>query len=408
MAINRRPRDYQNLFLDMDSFFASVEQQVQPPLRGKPLGVAPYTGNTGCIIAASKEAKKLGIKTGFLVGEAKRLFPKIQIIEAHPALYLFFHNQIKKIIESCSPFYQPLSIDEFNITLSPEEQNQIQSLKLARKIKKRIFERVGDYLTCSIGIGPSSFLAKLAGEQKKPDGLAIVKLKNLKNFYRRLDLTDLTGINFQMEKRLKKLGIRTSLELFSAPLPRLTNGLGTLGRSWYFRLRGYQLKFNSQTKSIGHSHVLAPEFRNRTRALAVIRKLIDKAGYRIRKQGYQAQGVSISIKFFNGHFFHNRKKTPPFNDNHTFQRHIFKALDSCRWEGRPIYVAVSAFNLFKERRVQLDLLPELEKSRKISRTLDKINDRYGANTIYPASVFDAKEAAPDRIPFGQPRYQIRN
>lgn len=396
------------MFLDMNSFFASVEQQVQPTLRGLPLGVAPYTGNTGCIIAASYEAKAMGIKI-CQVGEAKKIYPKIRIVEARPALYMLYHKEIKKVIESFTPYFQPLSIDEFAIRLTKREQDEKAATDLARKIKGAIYERVGDYLRCSIGIGPSIFLAKMAGERQKPDGLVAVKLSELEIFYSGLELTDLVGINWRLEARLKNFGIDTPLSLYQKSVGELISVLNHPGRLWYFRLRGYEVdEFVIKNKTIGHSHVLAPEFRSRDGAMAVLRKLAFKAGSRLRAEKFQAGGLAVSVGFLDRGNFHLSKRFSPFADNQSFLQNMYLLLRECRWQSRPIYVSVTAFNLIHSGGKQISIFAEIEKSRQLSETMDKLNDEFGAETVFPASMFSARLSAPDRIPFGMPRYEIRH
>ena len=409
MSITQKPKDYQVLFLDMNSFFASVEQQVQPPLRGIPLGVAPYTGNSGCIIAASYEAKAMGIKI-CRVGEARKIYPKIKILEARPALYMLYHKEIKKVIEKFTPFYQALSVDEFAIRLSPSEQNYKKSVELALNLKKAINAEVGDYLKCSIGIGPSIFLAKMAGESRKPDGLTVVTLAGLKEFYHGLTkLRDLTGINFRLEERLQKFGIDSPTSLFNFSLPDLTRILKHWGRLWYFRLRGYEVDDHIiKTKTIGHSHVLPPEFRSKEGAISILKKLIQKTGFRLRKEGYFAAGIAVGIQFVDRGGFHLSRSVPSFCDNQTFTATVDDMLRSCRWQSRPILVSVSTFNLVKNAGGQVSIFEDIEKSKNLSKVLDKLNDDFGAGTIFPASVSTAMDSAPDRIPFGIPRYDILN
>jgi DNA polymerase-4 len=240
MSITNQPKDYSVLFLDMNSFFASVEQQVQPTLRGKPIGVAPFVGDSGCIIAASREAKERGVKI-YRISEAKKNCPELQIVESRPALYMIYHKEIRKVIESFTPYFEALSIDEFAIKMTPRDQNLESAKKMALCLKAAIRERVGDYLTCSIGIGPNAFLAKMAGERQKPDGLTIVTLNQLENFYRELKLQDLVGINWRMEIQLQNLGIYTPLQFFKISLPDLVAKLNHAGRLWYFRLRGHEV-----------------------------------------------------------------------------------------------------------------------------------------------------------------------
>lgn len=393
----------------MNSFFASVEQQVQPTLRGIPLGVAPYTGDTGCIIAASYEAKAMGIKI-CRVGEAKKIYPRIKILEARPALYMIYHKEIKKVIEKFTPFYQALSIDEFAIRLSPREQNYEESVALALKLKQAIKEEVGDYLKCSIGIGPSIFLAKMAGESQKPDGLTVLTLSKLKDFYNGLSkLRDLTGINFKLEERLQKFGVDSPASLFSFSLSDLTSILKHWGRLWYFRLRGYDVDdYVIKTKTIGHSHVLPPEFRTKEGAISILKKLIQKTGFRLRKEGYSAAGIAVGIQFIDRGSFHLSRSIPSFSGNQTFVDTVGDMLKKCHWQSRPIYVSISTFNLVKNAGKQVSIFEDIEKSKNLSKVLDDLNDDFGAGTIFPASVFLAMNSAPDRIPFGAPRYDILN
>lgn len=404
---DKNPKDFMTLFFDMNSFFASVEQQVRPELRGQPIGVSPYIGPTGCIIAASYEAKANGVKI-CRNDEAKKMCPKIKIVEARPALYMIYHKEIKKVIESVTPYFIPLSIDEFAINLTGRDQNLESALAMAQKLKEKIRSEVGDYLRCSVGISASKFLAKMAAESKKPDGLTILELNGLEQFYKKLKLTDLTGINWRMELQLKRLGINTPLELYRKPLPHLIHSLGHMGRMWYLRLRGYEVdEFIVRSKTIGHSHVLAPEFRNRQGALAVLRRLVFKAGQRLRAEGYFAGGISVSISFLDHSNFHQSQKFSQFCDDQTAWTNVNSIIKNWQFRHQPIHLAVSFFNLTSSKSHQISIFADIEKSGQISKALDEINDEYGADTIYQASMHDSRFSAPDRIPFGRPRYEIR-
>jgi len=414
MSITQSPKDYQTLFLDMNSFFASVEQQVQPPLRGKPVGIAPFTGGTGCIIAASKEAKERGVKIG-RVSDMKKICPEIQIVESRPALYMIYHKEIKKVIESFTPYFTPLSIDEFILHLTPREQNYNSAVKLGQNLKDAIKSRVGDFLTCSVGIGPSRFLAKMAGERKKPDGLTVVQLSGLEKFYAGLSLLDITGINYRLQYLLNFHKIYSPTDLFNCSVAKLRQVLNHPGRLWYYRLRGYEVD-NAiiKSKTIGHSHVLAPELRSRAGAESVIRKLIFKASKRLRDEKYFATGVYVCIYFYgdtkrgiSGRSFSQSKKTASFCDTKSFSDHVFSLLKKCIWRGQPGYVAISSFGLVRMAGEQISLLCEIEKQKSLSKAIDLINDQFGPSTIFPASMFLGRDSAPDRIPFGMPRYEIK-
>lgn len=407
MSITSTPKDYQVLFLDMNSFFASVEQQVRPELRGLPIGVAPFTGDSGCIIAASIEAKKHGVKI-CRIAEAKKIIPKIKILEARPGLYMIYHKEIRKVIEKFTPYYEVMSIDEFAIHLTPLDQKYDAVIQLAKNIKTAIKKDVGDYLTCSIGVGASKFLAKMAAKSQKPDGLVILNLNELKEFYSTLKLTGLTGINFRMEARLNFIGIKSPLEFYNCNLSYLAETLKHGGKNWYYRLRGYEVDdFVSKTKTIGHSHVLEPKLRSQSAAISVLHKLVFKAGYRLRAENFLASGVYLSIRFLDGTGFSQSSKSANFfSDNCTFWQKVELILKKCPWLSKPIHLAVGAFNLHQNKGEQISIFAEIEKRKNLAIAIDHINDDFGTETVVPASMLKAGNSAPDRIPFGRPRYDI--
>ncbi len=406
--LSKKPADYSVLFLDMNAYFGSVEQQVQPTLRGKPVGITPYMGSTGCIIARSYEAKEWGVNVGDNVASARKKCPKIEIIEARPALYQFYHREILKILEANAPAITALSIDEFMIRLGGRDQTKSGSLLLAKNIKSSL-KNMADFMTCSIGIGPNYFLAKVAGESKKPDGLTLIELKNLEDFYRKIKLRDIPGINFRMERQLAIRGVYTAYNFYLKNFMEMSQMLKFSGKVWYHRLRGYEVdEFVIKNKTIGHSHVLAPELRTKEKAMSVLEKLATKVAYRLRKEKLWAKGIAVTIGFLRGDGFSDYKHCQIFNDTETMIREIKCLLDRCKDWRDPLCLSVTTFNLIYTDNKQISIMPEIEKSRQLSESMDKINDKYGASTIYHASSFYGVDAAPDRISFGPPRYEIIN
>lgn len=219
------------LYVDFNSYFASVEQQRHSELRGRPVAVLPVIADTTCCIAASYESRKFGIKTGTLVREAKRLCPGIQLVEAQPAVYVDYHHRLVEAIESCLPVEKVLSIDEMYCELPERERERDRAAALARKIKRTISEKVGAELRCSIGIAPNVFLAKTATELQKPDGLTVIEEKDLPDRLFGLELRDLCGIGASMEKRLNTLGIRSVEALCKAGKSVLRQAWGALAAS---------------------------------------------------------------------------------------------------------------------------------------------------------------------------------
>ena len=167
------------LFVDFNSYFASVEQQVRPELRGKPVIVVPVMADTTCCIAASYEAKKFGIKTGTLVREAKTLCRDLLVVEARPPLYVEYHHKVLSVVESCIPVHKVLSVDEMACELTGSQRERHHALALAGKIKETIGRNIGTELRSSIGIGPNLFLAKTASDMQKPDGLVVIQPDDL-------------------------------------------------------------------------------------------------------------------------------------------------------------------------------------------------------------------------------------
>ena len=288
-----------NLFLDFNAYFASVEQQVNPRLRNKPTAVVPMMTDSTCCIAASYEAKKYGIRTGTLVSEANKICPGLQLVETHHRLYIQYHDQLVKAVESCVHVDQVMSIDEMVCSLMGKQKIRENAIELALQIKKTIAEKVGEYLKCSIGIAPNRFLAKTATDMQKPDGLVVIEEKDLPHCLYNLKLSDLTGIGRRMEVRLKRHGIYTVKMLCNLPKSRLKEVWGGIeGERMYAQLRGEDVKRPpTHRQTIGHSHVLPPKERSKDDAFAVMNRLLQKAAMRMRFLGYVTGALSMGVRF---------------------------------------------------------------------------------------------------------------
>ena len=304
-GINEFNRESSKLMhIDLNSCFASIEQQANPKLRGLPTVVAAYPTDGGCILTASVEAKKLGIKTGMRVKEARNIYRDVKILPPDPPKYRYVHQQMMKVFETYTPNVEPKSIDEAvlefgefaesdsacgnpqrerparqSLTLKASaggglalsesftsdrqrpQQNPIENSPLrstAFEIKQRIKSEIGEWLTVSIGLGPNRFLAKTAASIKKPDGLEEINFLNVENQFMRLELTDLCGINKALKLRLNLVGIFTPVEFLHADFSTLKTAFKSVGAyHWYKRLRGFETDdWRSSRKSIGHSYAL--------------------------------------------------------------------------------------------------------------------------------------------------------
>ena len=198
-----------SLVVDFNSYFASVEQEIQPALRGRPVAVVPVKAETTCCIAASYEAKKFGVKTGTRVSDARRMCPGLRVIEARPATYVEFHHKLVAAVESCIHVEEVWWINEMVCDLTGKWGQRENAMELAREIKRTIAARVGSILRSSIGIAPNPFLAKTASDMQKPDGLVVIEQEDLPACLHRLELRDLCGIGRNMEARLREHGIYT-------------------------------------------------------------------------------------------------------------------------------------------------------------------------------------------------------
>src|SRR5258708_16071081 len=203
------------LFLDVNSYFASVEQELVPSLRGRPVAVVPVVADTTCCIAASYEAKAFGVKTGTQVGEAKRMCPGIELVEARHELYVDYHNRIVEAVETLVPVSSVMSIDEMACRLMGREQPLLAALDLAQRVKAKIRDTVGSTLRCSVGLAPNRYLSKFASDMEKPDGLIALTPDILEAALLRLTPRDLPGIGPRMEARLHQAVIRTMKQLWA-------------------------------------------------------------------------------------------------------------------------------------------------------------------------------------------------
>ena len=391
------------LYVDFNSYFASVEQQLQPRLRGKPVGVLPVLAETTCCIAASYEAKRFGVKTGTIVAEARKLCPDIQFVEARPALYVEHHHRLVEAVESCAHVERVLSIDEMVCFLTGSDRRRERALALAAQIKRSIAEKVGSELRCSIGIAPNTFLAKVASDMQKPDGCVVIEDADLPDCLFGLDLRDLCGIGKAMERRLHRSGIRTVRELCLAGKSELRHAWGSIeGEKVHARLRGEELPDRlSQRGSVGHSHVLPPELRTPEAARSVLHRLLQKAAMRLRSYGCIAGAMRIKVKFLNRESWDNGVLFDPTSDT----LKLLEALERLwaaypRTKATPLAVAVTLSRLDEQDHQSRSLFDEGRPHDKLNAAIDAVNLRYGKNSLYFGGAHTALAAAPMRIAFG--------
>ena len=237
------------MFLDMNCYFASCEQQRHPELRGKPLGVLTYDSPNAAVIAASKEAKKFGIKSGMRLVECKMLCPQLITTVTHPGWYRQIHVDVMNILRSYCDDVIPKSIDEAVINFNSYRLVYNDLTELAKQIKADITRKY-DYLTCSIGIAPNSFLAKVGTGLDKIDGLVVITPENIDTYLAKMKLTDLPGIASANERRLQMIGIRNPLEMRHASVALLRKAFGgVVGNYWHSRLNFGEVDMYSKAEN---------------------------------------------------------------------------------------------------------------------------------------------------------------
>ncbi|MGA3049066.1 MAG: DNA polymerase [Terracidiphilus sp.] len=410
------------LFVDLNSYFASVEQDARPELRGCPVGVVPMMADTTVCIAASYEAKAHGVRTGTVVGDAKRMCPGLVLIEARHELYVDYHHKIVEAVESCLPVTAVLSIDEMACRLMGRERPLLAAMELGRKVKAAIRERVGPMLRSSVGLATNRYLAKIASDMEKPDGLVALPLDILPEALRHLTLRDLPGVGAKTEKRLNEKGLKSMEDLLALDCEKAGELWGSVWgeRLWHW-LRGedFDMSETEHLKSISHQHVLAPEMRTPEKAWAVAHKLLHKAAMRLRAGGLWASSIGLAIGFATprgdmtpiSNFgtptrgWKSELKLSECQDNQT----LIAALARL-WASRPTgpdsahpyFIGVYLNGLVPDRLHSLNLFDgtEDEQSRaKLLTIMDQLNNKYGMSTLAPATMLTAFKAAPTRIAF---------
>lgn len=393
-----------SLFLDFNAYFASVEQQLNPALRNKPVAIVPTKADTTCCIAASYEAKKFGIKTGTIVSEAKKLCPGLKIVEANHRPYIEFHHKLVEAVGTCLPVDQVMSIDEMVCSLIGKEQKRENAIEIAKLIKKTIAEKVGEYLKCSIGIAPNRFLAKTATNMQKPDGLVIIEEKDLPHCLYGLKTGDLTGIGRRMEVRLRRHGIYTVETLCNSSKARLREIWGGIeGERMFAQLHGEIVKRPpTHRQTVGHSHVLPPKERNKDDAFGVLNRLLQKAAIRMRYLGFVTGAMSVGVKFL-GHL--RWREEISFNHTQntiTLLRALEKVLEHYPdFKEKPLAVGVTLFKLLDEDQNTMIFFEDYDKIKSLNKAVDGLNKKYGFSSVYYAAAHPAIKSAPMRIAFTQ-------
>jgi DNA polymerase IV len=392
------------MHVDINSCFATLEQQANPLLRGKPVAITNRLTKNATIITASYEAKALGIRTGTKIEEAKALAPTLVTLESDPEKYIHANQILCSILSQYSPDVHIKSIDEGLIDFTTVQLLEKRDLDtVAKEIKQEIKQKLGEWVTCNIGIGPNRFLAKFAAGLQKPDGLTRIDHTNIRTMYSFWSLRDLPGINYRLERRLKLATIHTPLQFLNTPLPMLWHQIfkGICGYYWHRRLRGWEVDEQiSATKSVGKQYVLPPNTPNH-KLEAVIFKLCQLLGRRLRAKNLCAKTITAGYSYKNGYYFHATKTS--FKKFYSTQE-IFETTQRILLQApkAPIRILfIRCYNLSSSQSRQIEIFTNYPaKNWEINDITDSINDRFGEFTIIPASMYGTTEDAKPKIAFG--------
>lgn len=397
------------MHIDLNSCFATVEQQSRPLLRHRPVAVVNRRTEHTAIVTASYEAKAKGVKVGMRFKEALKLVPDLIALESDPPKYRYVYHRLLDIMRDYSAHVTMKSIDEgvidFSQTTSAIADRPLE--EIGREIKQRLHDEVGNYMRCNVGIGTNRFLAKTAAGLHKPDGLDVIDHTNLRAVLGELKLTDLTGIAKHNEHRLNSVGIYTPLEFLDAdPITLRTVVFKSIvGDQWHQRLRGWEVDdVSHDVKTIGRQYVL--EARNLPFADIAKRlhNLCESVGSRMRSQDKVARGVFVYVKTNDRQYWHARHMNEfPFYSDQALYAQACRLLSGAPAGIREI--GVSCYELGDNDDPQLSLFgDQLARDRAITNVIDEINRRYGERTVHSADTLGTKRVVQPKIPFGSTRY----
>lgn len=403
------------MHIDLNSCFATVEQQARVRLRGRPVAVVNRRTDMTMIVTASYEAKAAGVQLGMRLRDAKILCPGLVGVESDPPKYRFVYHKLLDIMNDYSAHVKMKSIDEGVIDFSQAPKSIVDRglENIGMEIKQRLKDEIGVAMRCNVGIATNRFLAKTAASLHKPDGMDVITADNLREVLGTLKLTDLTGIANRNEHRLNSVGIMTPLQFLDAD-PKVLHEMvfkSINGDQWHQRLRGWEVDdVETTVKRVGRQYVLDGFNLSFDEILDRLHHLCESVGMRMRKQGLSARGIYVGTRTFNmtgdkrRNYWHaSHVSQTPFFSNETIYNLARKLFINAPPNIRDINV--HCYLLEREESPQMSLFnDEIARERSVTNAVDDINQRYGEHTIHAASTTNTGPFVKTKIPFGSTRY----
>lgn len=397
------------MHIDLNSAFATTEQQAHPSLRGKPMGVTNRLSKECCVIAASYEAKALGIKVGTRLSEARAICPEFVMLETDAPKYHKVYEKLITIMKDYSPKIKMKSIDEGVIDFHGLEPIlKGRSLEnIGYEIKQRVSDDIGDYMKINVGIAPNRFLAKQAAGWHKPNGLDVLDHRNLVDYYKQINLTDISGIAERNAARLNSFGIFTPLEFLNASEFALKKQVfkSINGHYWYRRLRGFEIDdYETNLGMVGRQWVIKDPTKNEPYLLSCLSYLCETVGAKLRFRSVEARGICVWVSYRNGEFYSNKRmfKTTFYTNQEVYRRAM--ELFNMRPKGTATTMGIYCYGLEPSKASQLGLFEDVAKLGDLTKSMDEINERFGMFTVHLAGTLDGKQVIKQKIPFGGTEY----
>lgn len=412
------------MHIDLNSCFATVEQQARPRLRGRPIAVTNRRTEHTAIVTASYEAKALGVKVGMRLKEAKRLCPGLIGVESDPPKYRFVYHKLMDIMRDYSPHFAMKSIDEgvidFKQTSAAIRAREMEDI--GYEMKQRLKDEIGCAMRCNVGIGTNRFLAKMAAGLHKPDGMDVLTSHNIRQVFSTLKLTDITGIADRNEHRLNAVGIYTPLQFLDASAELLAKVVfkSICGYEWHQRLRGWEVDDVSyDLKTCGRQYVLEQRNLPRAQVLARLHTLVEATGAKMRGQHKCARGVGVYARLQGveglgesngrwgrkGSYWHQKYLAPlPFFSDASIWA-IASRMFAAVPDGDVREIGIHTYSLTDGLGDQLSIFgDELAREQQMTQAIDEINQRYGERTIHAADTLQSSQFVKTKISFGSTRY----